>query len=57
MKVYLGKVKWHKAQDLTATHGAVTELTQKLEGHGHRLYMDNFFSSPPLYDDLAKNKL
>lgn len=57
MKVYLGKAIWHKAQDLTATHAAVTELTHKLEGYGHRLYVDNFFSSPPLFDDLAKNKL
>jgi hypothetical protein len=22
-------------------------------GFGHKLYMDNFFSSPDLYDDLA----
>jgi hypothetical protein len=56
IKIYLRKAKWHKVQDLTPTHAKVTELTQKLEEHSHRLYMDNFFS-PPLFDDLATDKL
>ena len=32
------------AQYVTATHMTVTELTRKI-GHGHKLYMDNFYSS------------
>jgi hypothetical protein len=44
------------AQDLTATHATVTLLTRKVEGRGHKLYMDNFFSSPDLFDDLTKKK-
>jgi len=53
MKLYLGKDRQRTAQHLTATHATVTELTRKV-GHGHKLYMDNFFSSPALFDDLAK---
>ena len=34
-----------------------TELTRKIEGRGHKLYMDNFFSSPELFDDLAKKQI
>jgi hypothetical protein len=57
MKVYLGKGKQHKAQDLTATHAIVIELTRKVGRRGHKLYMDNFFSSANLSDDLTKKKI
>jgi len=57
MKVYLGKDRQRTAQHLTATHVTVTELMRKVEGHGHKLYMDNFFSSPALFDDLAKKQI
>ena len=43
MKVYLGKDRQRTAQHLTATHVTVTELTRKVEGHGHKLYIENFF--------------
>jgi hypothetical protein len=34
----------------------VTELTARIENMGHKLFMDNLFSFPGLYDDLmAKN--
>ena len=45
------------AQHMTATHATVTELMRKIKGHGHKLYMDNFFSSPELFDDLAKKQI
>ena len=35
----------------------MTNLTRGVEGLGHKLYMDNFFSSPDLYDDLAQKKI
>jgi hypothetical protein len=37
---------------MTTTHTTVTELTTRIENFGHKLYMDNFFSSPDLFDDL-----
>ena len=57
MKLYLGKDRQHTAQHVKANHMAVTELTRKIEGHGHELYMDNFFSSPELFDDLANKQV
>ena len=56
MNVYLGKDRQRAAQHLTATHARVTNLTRGVEGFGHKLYMDNFFSSPDLFDDLAQKK-
>jgi len=53
MKVYLGKDRQH----VTATHVTVTELTRMIEGRGHKLYMDNFFSSPELFGDLMKKQI
>jgi len=57
MKVYLGKDRQRTAQHVTATRATVTELTRKIEGRGHKLYTDNFFSSPELFDDLAKKQI
>jgi len=56
MKVYLGKDRQRTAQHVTATHATVTELTRKI-GRRHKLYMDNFFSSPELFDDLVKKQI
>jgi len=57
MNVYLGKDRQREAQHLTATHNTVANLTRAVEGFGHKLYMDNFFPSPDLYDDLAQKKI
>ena len=56
MNVYLGQDRQRAAQHLTATHATVTNLTRELEGFGHKLYMDNFFFSPNLFDDLDQKK-
>jgi len=56
MKVYLGKHRQRTAQHVTATHATVTELTRKI-GRGHKLFMDNFFSSSELFDDLVKKQI
>ena len=45
------------AQHLTATHATVSKLTKKIQGCGHKLYMDNYLSSPDLFDDLATKKI
>jgi hypothetical protein len=37
---------------MTATHATVTGLAARIEHVGHKLYMDNFVSSPALFDDL-----
>jgi hypothetical protein len=53
MNVYLGKDRQRAEQHLTATQSIVTNLTKGVKRFGHKLYMDSFFSSPDLYDDLA----
>ena len=55
--VYLGKDRPRAARHLTATNTTVTNLTRGVKGFGHKLYMDNFFSSPELFDYLAQKKI
>jgi len=57
IRIYLGKDRQCTAQHVTVTHATVTELTRKIEGCGHKLYMGNFFSSPELLDDLANKQI
>ena len=57
INIYLGKDRQRVAQHLTATHNTVANLTRGVEGFGHKLYMDKFFFSPDLYDDLAQKKI
>jgi hypothetical protein len=57
MDVYLGKKGTRSTADMTATHTTVRHLTRKVERHGHKLYVDNFFSSPDLFNDLTKRKI
>jgi hypothetical protein len=56
MEVYLGKDRKRAMMDMTVTHATVKQLT-RVKGHGHKLYMDNYFSSPDLYSDLTKQKI
>ena len=57
LKVDLRKDRQSTAQRSMAAHAIVTELTRKVEGRGHKLYLDSFFSSPALFDDLTKKKI
>jgi hypothetical protein len=57
MDVYLGMNRTSSTADMTATHATVRHFTRKVEGHGHKLYTDNLFSSPDLFDDLTKRKI
>jgi hypothetical protein len=49
MRVYLGKDLHSATDDITATQATVRHLNRRVEGVGHKLFMDNFFSSPILW--------
>jgi hypothetical protein len=51
MNVYLGKDRCAD-QDETASHVMVRDLYKRVNGVGQKLYIDNFFSSWELFDDL-----
>jgi hypothetical protein len=57
MKVYLGKDMTHAHQHVTATHATVWDFCRRTHGVGHKLYMDNLFSSPDLFDELTMKKI
>jgi len=44
MRVYLGKDSRSATDDMTATHATVRHLTCRVEGLGHKLFMDNFIA-------------
>jgi hypothetical protein len=52
MRIYLGKDRQNAVQRITATHATVTYLTRKAKWVGYKVYMDNFFYSPDLCDEL-----
>ena len=56
MRVHLGRDSHSATHDMIATHATVRHLTSKVEGLGHKIFMDNFFSSPRLFDDLDRRK-
>ena len=56
-RVYLGRASHSAADDMTATHATVRYLTGRVEGLGHKIFMDNFFSFPRLFDDLDRHKV
>jgi len=51
MRVYLGRESHSAIDDMTATHATVRRLTSRVEGLRHKIFMDNFFTSPRLFDD------
>jgi hypothetical protein len=57
MKVYMGRDSHSATDDMGATHATVRHLTCRVKGLGHKLFMDNFFSSPRLFDDLLRRKI
>jgi hypothetical protein len=48
----LGKDWKYETQIITMTHTKVNSLTIRVERVSHKLYMDNSFSPPDLFDDL-----
>jgi hypothetical protein len=56
MQVYLGKDKNEEKPLCSAAFNVVTEMAETIKGKGHKLFMDNFFSSPDLYEFLHSQK-
>jgi hypothetical protein len=50
--MYLGKDRKVVTPTMTASHATVTGLMRRIENQGHKLYMNNFFSSLELFDNL-----
>jgi hypothetical protein len=57
MSVYLGKQKNNTDTDIRPTHGTVLELVRKVEGVGHKIFMDNDFTSPKLFNHLLSRNI
>ena len=57
MRVYLGRDSRSATDDMTATRATVRHLTSRVEGLGHKIFMDNSFWSPRLFDDLDRHKI
>jgi len=57
MRVYLGRDSHSVTDDMNATHATIIHLTSRVEGLGHKIFMDNFFSSPRLFYDLDRCKI
>jgi hypothetical protein len=55
--IYVEKDRTRADQDVTATLAMVRDLCRRIEGVGHRLYMDNFFPFPDLFDELTTKKI
>ena len=46
MRVYMGRDSHSATDDMTATHTTVRHLTSRVEGLGHKIFMDSFVSMP-----------
>ncbi|XP_064596339.1 piggyBac transposable element-derived protein 4-like [Liolophura sinensis] len=55
MEVYTGKQD--TGREVGLAWRVVWDLTRVLSGKSHHIYMDNYFSSPQLYQDLLKDDL
>jgi len=53
--IYVGKNETDedKKEEISATHSLVKSLLQPLSGRNHIVHMDNWFTSIPLFNDLA----
>ena len=53
--LYAGKPKGNQAEQ-GLTFNVVTKLCRPIYNKGHHVFMDNYFSSPALFDELSKNQ-
>ena len=42
---------------MTATHATLRHLTSRVEGLGHKIFIENFFSSLRLSDDMDRRQI
>jgi hypothetical protein len=54
--VYLSKQRQHATAQITATHRKVLQVIQRVEGLGHKTFMENYFTSPALFGELFRLK-
>jgi hypothetical protein len=54
MEVYFAKDIQQATTDITATHATVKQMARIEKGCGQKSHMDNYFSSPDLYDNLTE---
>ena len=57
MRAYFGTDTYSTTDDMTAAHATVRHMTSRVEGLGHKIFMDKLFSSPRLFDDLYISKI
>jgi hypothetical protein len=57
MIVYLGKQHQHVTAQITATHGTVLRVMRRVDGLSHKVFMDNYFTSPGLLDDILQRTI
>ena len=57
MKVYSGRDSHYATDDMTSTQATVRHWTCRVEGLGHKLFMDNFFSLPRIFYDLLRREI
>jgi hypothetical protein len=56
MRMYLGRDSDSANDDIAATQ-LLRRLTSRVDSLGHKIFMDNFFSSPILFDDLDRHNI
>jgi hypothetical protein len=57
MKLYWGRDSHTATDDMTATRATVRHLTCIVEGLGHKIFMDKFFSSARPFYDFDRHKI
>jgi len=57
VSMYLGKQQQHATAHITAMHRAVLQVFQRAEGLGHKIYLQNYFTTLPLFSDLFQQKI
>jgi hypothetical protein len=57
MSVYLGKKWQHATAQITATPGKALQVIRRVQGLGHKIFMDSYFTLPALFDDLLQRKI